>query len=231
MISIFKLTPLIFFCLSAQTIDAMAENGEHAKLVFGEDVAIEVPRNWKFSNDGIAKLIGSKSGAMIRLGAVQVAEGKDTEIVSANAYTDLKRPSATLLLTARHSGRVKTYTQDDMLYIKDLPEHQLKTVFHSPEESLKKAYLAMDGVTEVKVMQARVDSNTTTICMFTEHEVTTADRLTFVAETWICPDRNRIFKLAMTYNKAEAKRFKSIVSDIWNSLQIYGVVQPTVLGF
>ena len=80
---------------------ANAQDGAFAKLDFGGEVRIEVPRNWTFLDDNIKKHLNTGGEAAARLAGIAPNPGENVILVAANAFTSLRTPSATLRLSVR----------------------------------------------------------------------------------------------------------------------------------
>lgn len=204
-------------CMVGVIFNAFAKTSEFAKLQFGDEIFIEVPKSWQFLNENIRQHINNATEATARLAGMPVSQKDNLILISANTFTTHKNPSATLHLNVRPS---KSMTQADMHKLVNLTTKEIESLFGSAQELLERTYKTLEDVKSAKVLTYKIDNNKNVTCLFTENEITKKDGLVFLTQTWICPAGNKFVKLGTSYNKDEANIFKPVINYVWSTLKI-----------
>jgi len=191
-------------------------NGTFAKLDFGGNTYIEVPRNWTYLDENLRSHLNTGSEAVTRLAGITPTLGENVILVAGNAYTSFRTPSATLRLSVR---RGDSPTQEIMREVAKLPKKELAQLLTPVAEETRRIMVGIDGVKSVKAVDARVASNQGMICMFFEFETDASDGAK-LSQTYVCPLGNRSVKLSTSYRKSEATLFHPVIKYVWQSLQV-----------
>jgi len=206
---------LALVLLSFTVIPGYAAEGTSAfvRLQFGQDVSIEVPRNWTFLDQNIRKHLNTYSEAVVKLSGMDVNQGNNLILVAANTYTLGSGPAATMRLSVRSLGE-KCPTQSEIKFADPL---ELK---RSAELSLQQLSSSLpDNVRSIQVIDARVERLGRFYSLVTEQQTNyvtgpTRDRLDVV-----CAGSKR-YKLYTSYRKSEAWMFEPVIRHIRQSLII-----------
>lgn len=193
-----------------------AQGNPFAKLDFGGNTHIEVPRNWTYLDDNLRKHLNTGSDAATRLAGITPNPGENVILVAANAYTSFRTPSATLRLSIRRSDGP---TQADMREVSRLPKVELAQLLAPVADETRRVMIGIDGVKRVKAIDARVVTNQGMICMFFEFETEASDSVK-LSQTYVCPLGNRSVKLSTSYRKSEGTLFRPVIEYVWQSLRV-----------
>lgn len=196
---------------------ALAKDSVFAKLEFGNEIYIEVPKNWNYLDAFMREHIHVATEAIIKLSGITENKDENLILLSANTFTTFKNPSATFHLNVR---RAQTISQIDMHKLVNLSKKELESTFGSAEEGLSKIQKAFDDIRTAKVLNYKIVENKNLACIFSEYEITKSNDSTYIFQTWICPAGNKFVKLGTTYNKEEANIFKPTIYYIWSTLDI-----------
>lgn len=121
------------------------------RLQFGNDVSVEVPRNWEFLNQNIRQHLNTYSETVAKLSGIDVNQGNNQILVAANAYKNSKKPSATIRL----SVRVMTDRCPSQAEIKFADLTELK---HESELNLRRLNKSLpDHVKGMKLVDVRLE--------------------------------------------------------------------------
>lgn len=191
-------------------------NGAFAKLDFGGNTYIEVPRNWTYLDENLRRHLDTGSEAVTRLAGIAPNPGENIILVAGNAYTSSRTPSATLRLSVR---RGDSPTQENMREVAKLPKKELAQLLAPVAEETRRVMVGLDGVKSVKAVDARVASNRGMTCMFFEFETDASDGAK-LSQTYVCPLGNRSIKLSTSYRKSEATLFHPVIKYVWQSLRV-----------
>lgn len=182
------------------------------RLQFGNDVSVEVPRNWVFLDQNIRQHLNTYSEAVAKLSGINVNQGNNQILVAANAYTTGKEPSATMRL----SVRVGSFPSQSEIKFADLTELR-----RDAELSLRRLQGSLpDHVRGMKLIDVRVERLGGYYTIVTDKQIDyvygpTLDRLDV-----ICVG-SKNYKLNTSYQKSEAWMFEPIIRHIRQSLRIF----------
>lgn len=198
----------IFFSLGCFATDGMST---FVRLQFGNDVSIEVPRNWIFLDMNIRQHLNNYSEAVVKFAGVDVNQGNNQILVAANAYTKYKKPSATMRLSVR-AGSFPTQTE-----IKEANTDELR---REAEITMKKLQGTFpENVKGMKLLDVRVEQLGTYYTIVYDKQVDyvsgpAMDRLDVIYVG------SRVYKLNTSYRKSEASMFEPVIRHIRQSLII-----------
>lgn len=193
---------------------AYAQGGGFAKLDFGGNISIEVPRNWSFLDSNLRRHLDTRGEAIARLAGITPNPGENVILVAGNAFTSFHTPSATLRLSVRQGSGP---SQADMREIARLPAAEVLNLLKPVADETRRAMIGVEGVKNARSLDARVVTNKSLICMMFEFETDTTDGLK-VSQTYICPIAAKSVKLSTSYRKSEASMFRPITEYVWESL-------------
>ncbi len=193
------------------TNSANADNSAFAHFKFGSDVSVDVPRNWYFLDKNIRDNLNTFSEAAVRLAGISAAQGNNQILIAANAYTNSKKPSATMRLSVRRGNFIsQSDVQDsDIKKIKMMTKKQIDKL----NESLP------DYVKSMKLVSVRVEKIGGYYSVVTKKLVEydtglEVDRLDVIYFPKV------VYKLNTSYRKNEEWMFKPILEIVRNSLSI-----------
>lgn len=209
-------TSLAMACVSLAPFDAASQVSAFAKLQFGENIFIEVPRNWTYLSDQVRRHLNTGSEAVGRLAGVPVAQGDNQILIAGNAFTSYRTPSATFRLSVRPG---EAPTQANVRDAGKLPKAKMAAALRPVLLETERALRTVDGVQSVKALDVRIESNSQLSCIFTEFEVSHADA-TMLTQTWVCPTGDRSVKLSTSYRKSEVAMLKPVILHVWSTLRI-----------
>lgn len=193
-----------------------AQDDSFVKLDFAGTTLIEVPINWEYLDKNLRRQLNIAGEATVRVAGITPNIGENVILISANAYTSSRTPSATLRLSVR---RGKAPTQTEMREASKLPSSVLSQLLEPIADETRRVMLVNSGVKSVTTTASSVLSNRGVICMFFEFEIKSATR-TSLYQTYVCPMGERSVKLSTSYNKSEANIFRPITEHVWQSLRI-----------
>ncbi len=182
------------------------------RLQFGNDVSIEVPRNWKFLNQNTMQNLNTYSEAVAKFAGIDANQGDNQILVAANAYTNGKKPSATMRL----SVRVGSFPSQDEIKFADPTDLRREA-----EKTLRTLNINLpDNVRGMKLLDVRLDRLGVYYSIVTDKQVDYVsgpelDRLDVIYVG------DKVYKLNTSYRKSEEWMFKPIIQHIRNSLKIY----------
>jgi hypothetical protein len=143
-------TALTVACVSASF--AGETESTFARLQFGDDVSIEVPRNWTFLDPNIRSHLNTYSEAVAKLSGIDVNQGNNQILVAANAYTERnKKPAATVRLSVR-VGSVASQAE-----VKAANLGELRREAESTLEKLQKSGSLPADVRGMKLLDVRLE--------------------------------------------------------------------------
>lgn len=206
----------LFVCIST----AMSQKSSFAVLQFGEDITIEVPRDWTYLDDNMKRHINTFSEAVLKLSGISLNQGDNKILVAANAYTRYSTPSATLRLSVRPKDAKESITQSEMR--QEAPKLSKKEVLEMLAPTIsetKRAMLNIEGIRSVKLIDARIEQSKHLTCLLTEFE-NSADYGISLVQVYVCPAGDKSIKLTTSYRKSEAIMFKPTLKYVWNSLRV-----------
>ena len=198
------------------SMSAYAQDSSFARLDFGGNTNIEVPRNWTYLDDNLRKHLNTSGEAVARLAEITPNPGENIILVAANAYTSFRTPSATLRLSVR---RGSSPTQSMMREVSKLPKIELSQIITPIAEETRRVMIGVDGVKSAKIVGTRVAVNQGMVCMFFEFETEVSDGAKLL-QTYICPLGNRSVKLSTSYRKSETAMFRPVIEYVWQSLRV-----------
>jgi hypothetical protein len=181
------------------------------RLQFGNDVSIEVPRNWKFLNQNTMQNLNTYSEAVVKFAGIDANQGDNQILVAANAYTNDKKPSATMRL----SVRVGSFQSQDEIKFADSTDLRREA-----EKTLRKLNSNLpDNVSGMKLLDVRLERLGEYYTIVTDKKVDYVsgpelDRLDVIYVG------DKVYKLNTSYRESEAWMFKPIIRHIRNSLKI-----------
>jgi hypothetical protein len=181
------------------------------RLQFGSDVSVEVPRNWIFLDQNIRQHLNTYSEAVAKLSGIDVNQGNNQILVAANAYTNSKKPSATMRL----SVRVGSFPSQSEIKFADLAELR-----QDAELSLRRLQGSLpDDVRGMKLIDVRVERLGGYYTIVTDQQIdyvygSALDRLDVISVG------SKNYKLYTSYQKSEAWMFGPIIQHIRQSLRI-----------
>lgn len=179
-------------------------------------VSVEVPKHWTFLDNNMKNHMNSFSEAVAKANNINLNQGNNYILVAANAYTSSSKPSATLRVSIRPG---KFPSQKEMKQLTQVPKSELKELFDPAISETRKALLSVEGVKNVRIVDARVIQSKKLTCIFTEFETETVEGIK-LSQTYMCPSGNNNVKLSTSYRKTERQMFKPILEYVWNSLYI-----------
>lgn len=182
-----------------------------ARLQFGNDASIEVPRNWIFLDENISQHLNTYSEAIAKFAGIDANQGNNQILVAANAYTKDEKPSATMRLSVR-VGVFPAQAE-----IKDADSNELR---REAETALKKLQGSLpENVNGMKLLDVRVERLGAYYTIVTDKQVdyvsgSALDRLDVIYVG------SKVFKLNTSYRKSEAWMFEPVIRHIRQSLTI-----------
>lgn len=207
------LVAMVMFIVLPPACLAADGTSTFVRLQFGNDVSIEVPRNWSFLNQSIREHLNTYSEAVSKFAGIDVNQGNNQILVAANAYTTDEKPSATMRL----SVRVGTFlTQDEIRYA---DRNELR---RAAEMILKKLQESLpDHVKGMKLLDVRLERLGPHYTIVTDKQVDYVDgpqldRLDVIYFS------SKVYKLNTSYSKSHAWLFEPIIRHIRQSLMING---------
>jgi len=207
---------ILFFCVFGTSAISRAQGSAFAKLDFGGNTYIEVPRNWTYLDQNLRKHLNTTGEAVTRLAGITQNPGENIVLVAGNAYTSFRTPSATLRLSVR---RGESPTQTDMREVVKMPKDELAEMLAPVAEETKRVMIGVDGVKSAKAVDSRVSINEGLVCMFFEFESDTSDGVK-LSQTYVCPLGNRSVKVSTSYRKSEAAMFRPVIEYVSKSLRV-----------
>ena len=189
-----------------------AENAStFVRLQFGNDVSIEVPRNWKFLDQNMREHLNTYSEAIVKFSGININQGNNQILVAANAYTTGKKPSATMRL----SVRVGSFPSQSEIESADQGElrHGAELSLHLLQDSLP------DRVKSMKLLDVRREKLGGYYTIVTDKKVDydsgeSLDRLDVIYLG------SRVYKLNTSYRKSDAWLFEPMIRHIRQSLRV-----------
>lgn len=184
-----------------------------ARLQFGNDVSVEVPRNWTFLDPNIRSHLNTYSEAVAKLSGIDVNQGNNQILVAANAYTTQnKRPAATMRLSVR-VGSVASQAEVKAMNLSDIRREGELTL-----QKLLRSGSLPNNVRGMKLLDVRLERLGTLYAIVYDKQVDydsgpELDRLDVIYVG------NKVFKLNTSW-KSDAKMFEPIVRRIRQSLTI-----------
>jgi len=192
------------------------QGSSFAKLDFGGDIFIEVPRNWTYLDGNLKNHLNTAGEAVARLAGITPNPGENIILVAANTFTSFRTPSATLRLSVRQG---EAPSQSDVREMRSVSKTELSRMLAPVMEETRRAMIGIEGVKDAKPIEARVVSNRSLSCMFFEFETETIDG-TKISQTYVCPVASRTVKLGTSYRQSEAPMFKPVTQYVWQSLSV-----------
>ena len=198
----------MFFAVGCFAADGMST---FARLQFGNDASIEVPRNWTFLDMNIRQHLNTYSEAIAKFAGIDVNQGNNQILVAANAYTKDKKPSATMRLSVR-VGAFPAQAE-----IKDADSNELR---REAEIALKRLQGTLpENVKGMKLLDVRVERLGAYYTIVTDKQVDyvsgqSVDRLDVIYVG------SKVYKLNTSYRKSEAWMFEPVIRHIRQSLTI-----------
>ncbi|MBI1398002.1 MAG: hypothetical protein GC151_18670 [Betaproteobacteria bacterium] len=192
-------------CFAADGVSAFV------RLQFGNDAAIEVPRNWSFLDMNIRQHLNAYSEAVAKFAGIDMNQGNNQILVAANAYTKDEKPSATMRL----SVRVGTFPAQAS--IKDADSNELR---REAEIALKNLQGTLpENVKGMRILDVRVERLGDYYTIVTDKQVDylsgpEVDRLDVIYVS------SKVYKLNTSYRKSEAWMFEPVIRHIRQSLTI-----------
>jgi hypothetical protein len=198
----------IFFavgCFAAEGVSTFA------RLQFGNDVSIEVPRNWTFLDKNMRQHLNTYSEAVSKFAGIDVNQGNNQILVAANAYTNDKKPSATMRLSVRvGTFPVQTEIKDaDLNVLRRETEMELAKVRSSLPENVK----------DMKLLGVRVERLGTYYAIVTDKQVDYVSG-PMLDQLNVIYVGSKVYKLYTSYSKSEAWLFEPVIRHIRQSLTI-----------
>ena len=207
---------VLLFCLFGTNGLSRAQGSAFAKLDFGGNTYIDVPRNWTYLDESLRKHLNVAGEAVTRLAGNAPNPGENIVLIAGNAYTSFRTPSATLRLSVR---RGEGPTQADMREVAKMPKTALAQMLAPVAEETRRVMIGIDGIRNAKAVDTRVKINQGLICMFFEFETDASDGVKF-SQTYVCPLGNRSVKLSTSYRKSEAAMFRPVIEYVSESLRV-----------
>ncbi len=207
-------TYLIAIVVALSSLSQSVFGSAFAKLDFGGEIYIEIPRNWTVLDENLRNHLNTSSEAITRLAGLPQSANDNVILVAANAYTTFRTPSSTLRLSVR---RGQGASQSDMAQVARMPQAELQAALAPIAEQSQKAMLGIDGVMSATFLGSRVASNKTLYCMFFEFETVVPDG-TKISQTYVCPYSTKTIKLSTSYRKSESAMFRPVIEQVWQSL-------------
>lgn len=211
-----KIYSLFIFVTLALGVDGLclaSDGGAFAKLNFGGNTYIEIPRNWKYLEENLRKHLNTSGEAVTRLAGFTPNPGENVILIAGNAYTSSRTPSATLRLSVRRGDGP---TQVEMRQLAKLSKMELLLPV---AEETRRVMTGIEGVKSVKVIDTRVATSKGMVCMFFEFE-TDASEGVKLSQIYVCPLGSRSVKLSTSYRKSEAMMFRPVIEYVWQSLRV-----------
>jgi hypothetical protein len=215
-----RLLAFVVFCSLSSA--ASGQGSSFAKLDFGGDIFIEVPRNWTYLDKDFKNHLNTLAEASVRLLGITPNPGENVILVAGNAFTSFRTPSATLRLSVRQGDAP---TQSDVQEMKGVSKAKLSQLLAPVVEETRRAMVGIDGVKDAKLLGVSVVSNKSVSCMFFEFETETIDG-TNISQTYICPMASRTVKLVTSYRQSEAAMFRAVTQYVWKSLSASSATEP-----
>lgn len=208
--------------LCALSSAAYGQGSSFAKVDFGGDIFIEVPRNWTYLDENLKNHLNTAGEAAARLAGITPNPGENVILVAGNAFTSFRTPSATLRLSVRQGDAP---SQSDVREMKSVSKAKLSHLLEPVVEETRRAMIGIEGVKDAKLLGASVVSNRSISCMFFEFETETIDG-TKISQIYICPMASRTVKLATSYRQSEAAMFRTVTRYVWQSLSSSSSADP-----
>jgi len=184
------------------------------RLQFGKDVSIEVPRNWYFLDQNIRQHLNTYSETVAKLSGIDVNQGNNQILIAANAYSNDKKPSASMRLSVR--GIADACPSQTELKFTDLSKMR-----RDVELNIRKLNKSLpDNVKNIELIDVRLERIGKYYTLVTEQQIDFVYGPAFDRLDVICVG-NKNFKLYTSYQKAEAWMFEPIIRYIRKSLAIY----------
>lgn len=181
------------------------------RLQFGNDVSIEVPRNWKFLNQNTRQNLNTYSEAVAKFAGIDANQGDNQILVAANAYTTDKKPSGTMRL----SVRVGSFPSQDEIKVANPADLRREA-----EMTLRKLNNTLpDNVRGMKLLDVRLERLGAYYTIVTDKQVdyVSGPALEKLDVIYV---GDKIYKLYTSYRKSEEWMFKPIIRHIRESLKI-----------
>lgn len=211
---------LLILSLFASVSTATSHKSTFVALQFGEDVAIEVPRDWTYLDDNMKNHINTSTESVCRLSGISLNQGDNKILVAAHAYSRNPTPSATFRLSVRPTDANGRITQSEMRQeAPKLSRKELLELLAPTISETNRAMLNVEGVQSVKLVDARIEQTKHLTCMLAEFE-NNADNGISLVQVYFCPAGDKTIKLTTSYKKSEATLFKPTLKYLWNSLSI-----------
>jgi hypothetical protein len=175
------------------------------RLQFGKDASIEVPRNWTFLDQNIRQHLNTYTEAVAKFSGINVNQGDNQILVAANAYTNDKKPSATMRLSVR-VGSFPSQAE-----IKRADRAELKREAESTVQRLQASL--PDNVRGIRLLDVHLEKLGPLYALATEQEVDyvsgpALERLDVIYLG------GRVYKLHTSYRKSEAWIFEPVIRHI-----------------
>lgn len=202
---------LAIACISVSS--AGEGDSTFARLQFGNDASIEVPRNWTFLDPNIRSHLNTYSEAVARLSGIDANQGNNQILVAANAYTaQNKKPAATMRLSVRVSN-VASQAEVKAANLSDLRREAESTL-----EKLQRSGTLPADVRAMKLLDVRLEKLGGLYAIVYDKQVDydsgpEIDRLDVIYLG------NKVFKLNTSW-KSDVPMFEPIVRRIRQSLAL-----------
>lgn len=180
------------------------------RLQFGSDVSVEVPRNWIFLDQNIRQHLNTYSEAVAKFSGIDVNQGNNQILVAANAYTNGKKPSATMRL----SVRVGSFPTQADIKLADPVElrREAEMTLQQLQGSLP------DNVSGMKLLDVRLERLGAYYTIVIDKQVDYVSGLELDRLDVIYVG-SKAYKLNTSYRKSEAWMFEPIIRHIRQSLK------------
>ena len=211
-----------FICLAICTAAlcarlSHAQTDAFARLDFGGELLIEVPRHWTYFDENLRKHLDTATEATTRLAGISRASAEHVILVAGNAQTSSRGTSATLRLSVRRGPGL---TQAQMREVAKVPKAELAKLLAPVLEDTRKVLVGVDGVTGAQPSSdVRLVTNQGLLCMFFEFQTDTMDGAR-LSQTYLCPLGDKAVKLSTSYRVSEARLMRPVVEYVWQSLRI-----------
>ena len=200
---------IALLCIASST--SYGQGSSFAKLDFGGDIFIEVPRNWTYLDGNLKNHLNAAGEAVARLAGITPNPGENVILVAGNAFTSFRTPSATLRVSVRQG---EAPSQSDVREMGSVPEAELSRMLAPVMEETRRAMIGIEGVKNATPIGARVVSNKSLSCMFFEFETEASDGPK-ISQTYVCPMASRTVKLGTSYRQSEAAMFRPVTQYVW----------------
>lgn len=204
---------LVFVSVLSLSTTTEAGNAGFVKLNLDSSYQVEIPKTWKIHNKDTTTAFHSKAVNSLSAANVKQKYGKFRIFLAANAYSGIST-----VATARLSaGQTKTLSQSDL---KQMTQDEFNDMTKDSEDELHKTDKA-SGIdvrsTLISINRKVINGN---ICISTESDMNYGGRIIMrnIIDLYFLGDRE--VQMIVSYNLAEAKKFKPIVEKIRNSLTI-----------